>query len=91
MKDFLWFSPTPEFSRREPKWDIGKNYCTICGREIKTESYRTIHVVGGGSQVLHPSDEQAYNVASPGEMGFMPIGNDCARKLGIDWTHPATS
>lgn len=52
--------------------------------------YRTVHLVDGGAFVLHPDDEAAY-VPDREDRGFYAIGMDCARVLGIDWTHSPTS
>lgn len=77
----------PDF-RREPKTDL---FCYCCQKDIKPGSnYRMIHVIAGGAKVLHP-DSEADFVAGAGDMGSFPIGPDCARKLGLQWSHPANN
>jgi hypothetical protein len=44
-----------------------------------------VHLIDGGDTVLHPSDETAY-VSDSGDLGAQPIGSDCARKLGLEWS-----
>src|SRR3990167_9410732 len=82
--------------RRDPKTD---RFCVRCQKDMKLgQSARVVHLVGGGHLVLHPSDEDAYTAAMKAEpngelarsdLGCFPIGMDCARKLGMEWTHPA--
>jgi hypothetical protein len=45
-----------------------------------------IHVIAGGGQVLHPEDEHLFNAKDPGDMLWYPIGPDCAKKLGLEWS-----
>lgn len=72
-------------ARREPKTD---HYCVKCQRDIKPGSqFRMVHIVDGGGFVLHPEDESAY-ASDAGDMYFFPIGTDCARQLGLEWTTP---
>jgi len=70
-------------ARRRPKTD---HHCVRCQRDIKPGSrYRMVHVIDGGGQILHPADEAAY-VSDAGEMGLHPVGMDCARTIGLEWT-----
>lgn len=72
-------------ARRTPKTE---HHCIRCQKDLKPgQPVRWIHCVNGGMFVLHPDDESSY-VSDAGDMGCWPIGNDCARILGIDWTHP---
>lgn len=82
-------------ARREPKTD---RYCIKCQKDMAPDQVcRMVHIVDGGAMVLHPDDEEAYLAAGralpggqhPGDCGCHPIGGDCARKLGLDWTHAA--
>jgi len=59
--------------------------CCRCGRHIASRTYRTVHLIAGGAQVLHPEDEQLYT-PDEGDMGWHPIGNGCARKLGMEYS-----
>jgi hypothetical protein len=43
-------------------------------------------MINGGYYALHAADEAKY-VPDGGEMGCWPIGDDCATKLGLEWTH----
>lgn len=72
-------------ARREPKTEL---YCCKCQKDIKNKSsYRMVHIIEGGSQVLHPEDEHLYN-DPPADLLWHPIGPDCARKLGLEWSVP---
>ena len=42
-------------------------------------------MIDGGYYALHPAGEAKY--VPDGEMGCWPIGNDCAKKLGLEWCH----
>jgi hypothetical protein len=82
--------------RKDPKTD---HYCCRCQKDIKPEDkHRAVHLVGGGHLILHPSEEAAFRAkvkADPsseegrGDCGAYPIGSDCARKIGLGWTHEA--
>lgn len=70
-------------TRREPKTD---HFCAKCQRDLKPgQPFRVIHIIHGGGCVLHPDDESVY-VADAGDMGCFPVGMDCARKIGIEFT-----
>lgn len=60
--------------------------CAMCMKPVKG-AYRVVHVVMGGAAVLHPADEALY-VSDNGDLGAHPIGPDCARKLGLEWSAP---
>lgn len=67
------------------RWPKGR-YCVACNKTLRAgRAYRRVHLVNGGPFVLHPEDEALY-VADAGDMGSFPIGDDCARKLGLEWT-----
>ena len=79
MKDF------PFNAKRDPKTDC---YCAICQKDIRPgTSPRFVHLVKGGFKVLHPDDEKLY-APDAGDLGGFPIGPDCARKLGLEWSRP---
>lgn len=59
----------------------GKNPCAACGKELKSKNTFFVHVIDGGSNVLHPEDEALY-VEDAGEMGHHEIGSECAKKFG---------
>lgn len=66
--------------------DLGEVVCVRCNRNI-TGAYRTVHVISDGAEVLHPSDEHLY-VPDAGDMGGLPIGMTCAKRLGLEWSTP---
>lgn len=77
--------------RRDPKSD---HFCARCQKDLKAgQRYRVVHLVWGGHNVLHPGDEARYQATAavngqhPGELGCFPVGMDCARKIGLEWTH----
>jgi len=62
-------------------------WCARCQKAIKPGSpYRLVHIIAGGPLVLHPEDEALYR-PDDGDMGLHPVGMDCARRLGLEWTH----
>lgn len=72
-------------SRRRPKTDL---YCCVCQKDIKNKTgYRMVHIIEGGGKVLHPEDEKRYD-DHKADVGWHPIGPDCARKLGLQWSLP---
>lgn len=82
--------------RRDPKTDW---YCACCQKDLKpAASYRVVHLVDDGPYVLHPDDEAAYQEQAKrqqggqntGDLGCFPVGMDCARRIGMEWTHEAT-
>lgn len=64
----------------------GDRVCCRCNRELKG-SARWVHVIGGGFRVLHPDDEARYQ-PDDDDMGAQPIGMDCAKALGMEWSRP---
>ena len=78
------FRPTPKTN----------HFCCACYKDIKNrESFRSVHCIHGGMTVLHPEDEPLYKAAFPngesGDLNWQPIGPDCAKKLGLEWTWPS--
>lgn len=72
----------PDF-RREPKTQV---FCWRCQKDLKpNQSRRWIHLVDGGMKILHPDSESEY-VSDSGEMGYFPVGVDCAKIIGLEWT-----
>ena len=69
--------------RNDPKTDT---YCCVCQRDLKpNQPRRWVHCIGGGMTVLHPEDEALY-VPDGGDMGCFPLGMDCAKNLGLEWS-----
>jgi len=60
--------------------------CVKCQKDLKPGApYRVLYLVGEEQvQVLHPADEGSYR----GPVSMYPIGMDCARALGMEWTVP---
>lgn len=70
-------------NRREPRTT---HYCVRCHKDlIPGQPFRMVHLIAGGAQVLHPEDEALYQ-NDGGDMYWFPIGNDCAKKVGLDFT-----
>jgi hypothetical protein len=67
--------------RKDPKTD---HFCCRCQKDIRG-AHRFVHLVNGGPFALHPEDESKY-IADSGDLGSFPIGPDCARKIGVEWT-----
>ena len=64
-----------------------KNPCGRCNRNIKDGSKsRSVHLINGGLDVLHPDDESKY-VSDSGDLGFYSVGMDCAKAIGLEFTH----
>jgi hypothetical protein len=63
-------------------------YCIRCAKDIKLNSpARSVHVIGGGSEILHPDDEAFYVPEPDGsDMGQHLVGSDCARIIELEWT-----
>lgn len=71
-------------ARRNPKTDF---FCVACQKDMdQLKPVRAVHLIAGGYTVLHPDDELQYE-PDGGDMGCWPIGECCAKKLGLEWTH----
>lgn len=76
------FDCDPDF-RRNPKTQV---FFWRCQKDLKPDQpKRWIHLVGGGNQILHPDSEADYQ-SNSGDCGCFPVGMDCARRIGIEWT-----
>jgi hypothetical protein len=74
--------------RRDPPRGSGDRFCCRCQKAIKPgQPHRTVHEVDGGAYALHPEDEALFDKPT-GDMGWWRVGMDCARKIGLEWTHP---
>lgn len=73
--------------RRDPKTDC---FCARCQKDLKQDQPRRwVHIVDGGGAVLHPEDEAIFAAspeAQPGDLYWFPVGMDCARKIGLEFT-----
>lgn len=77
-------------NRREPKTD---EFCVRCHKDLKPgQPRRFVRVEDSSSAtVVHPDDVAAFE-ASPkgaGDMGRHPVGMDCAKKIGLEFTSAA--
>lgn len=90
----VWVGDLDPDYRREPKTP---HFCCLCQRDIKTPINETayLHWIDGGNAILSVRDEQRHAELSakqyggqfPGEMGSLPVGADCARKLPREFVH----
>lgn len=82
MRTLQW---DPDY-RRKPKTDT---FCAYCQRDLKPgQRRRWVHIVLGGGSILHPSDPRwGDNIEEDaGDLLCHPVGVDCARKIGLEWT-----
>ncbi len=63
-----------------------QDYCCLCFRNIRGVSKYAIHVIAGGTAILHSSEESNY-ISDGGDLCFLSVGSDCAKKLGLEWCH----
>jgi hypothetical protein len=52
--------------------------CVICGRGIKSENPKMVHVHNGGTSIV--TEEEAKTLDPAADMYFFPIGPCCLRK-----------
>jgi len=55
--------------------------CVRCRAKVNEKKAKWVHVIAGGGEVLHPSDEKNY-VADGGDLGGYPVGPECAKFFG---------
>lgn len=55
--------------------------CAVCGKRVNPKRMWAVHVINGGSDVLHPEDEHLY-VSDAGEMGCHMLGSECRKQFG---------
>ncbi len=76
-------------NRREPKTDV---FCVRCHKDLKAgQPRRLVHIEDSShARVVHPADTAAFEAsdAARGEMGWFPVGMDCAKKIGVEFTAP---
>ena len=73
----------PDF-RRNPKTKL---FCYQCQKDLNPDSpYRMVFVVESMS-ARHPADVAGYTMGK-NDFGWAPIGSDCARRLGLEWSVP---
>jgi hypothetical protein len=60
-------------------WGAGA-ICACCGRSLTGKAMVQVHVINGGSDILHPADEHLYEIDA-GDMDYHDIGIGCAKKF----------
>lgn len=59
--------------------------CVKCQRDLKPgQKFRRVQMPSGEPFVIHPEDQALVT----GETVWFLIGHDCAKRLGLEWTHP---
>ena len=71
-------------ARREPRT---KRFCVRCQKDLDSDKLVRRVYVTGDMEAIHPDDFGRY-LPSDGDFGWLLIGNDCARILGMEWTLP---
>lgn len=69
-------------SRREPKTAL---YCCMCQRDLDPRKQWRRVFLTDGMLAVHPADV-ARRIRLDSDFGWRPIGNDCAKELGFEWT-----
>lgn len=67
----------PDF-RREPKTDF---FCCRCQKDLPRTHDLFVYLEHDYAHILHPDDAPSYQHA-----GKHPIGPECAKKVGAEWT-----
>lgn len=68
-------------ARREPKTD---HCCIKCQRDLKPgQPFRVVALLSETMEIIHP-DEPPQDGAQ-----IWPLGMDCARRVGLEWSRPA--
>ena len=79
-------TPVPWHLAKRVPFQQGAAFCVLCKKTMKEGAIaRYIHIINGGDDVLHPGDEAAY-IPDEGDVGLHEIGNECAKKIGLEWT-----
>lgn len=74
----------PDF-RPRPKTDC---FCRICQRDLKPgQKRRYVLFFENHFEAVHRDDWEAAQ-AQPGVWNIEPIGSDCAKKIGLEWSRP---
>lgn len=60
----------------------GQEPCAVCGKGINPDRMYAVHVINGGSDVVHPEDDHLTNPDDPGEMGCHMVGPECRKRFG---------
>jgi hypothetical protein len=68
-------------ARRKPRT---KRSCVRCQKDLPGKPVRRVYVTRD-MEAVHPDDFGRY-LPSDSDFGWLLIGNDCARILGMEWT-----
>ncbi|MEH3108933.1 MAG: hypothetical protein PGN22_02380 [Agrobacterium cavarae] len=78
----------PDF-RRDPK---SKLFCVRCQKDIKDgQSHLFVCYEFDTMSAVHPDDWEKAMEAHPAAFAILPIGKDCAKKIGIQYTATCAS
>ncbi len=74
-------------NRREPKTEC---YCVRCNKDLKPGQPRRYVAIADSAfaEVIHPDDVVKFlnGPDAGGYMGRHPVGMDCAKKIGLNFT-----
>lgn len=71
--------------RRDPKTSLS---CWACQKDLRPgRPYREVFLVDG-DELLHPDDVHRASELR-GVLAWLPVGPDCAKKIGLEWTREA--
>lgn len=71
--------------RRDPKT---KHYCHFCQKDMVPEKpYREVFAFYFDGAPCVVNLEDAVKAPPPGG-GWLPVGNDCAKVIGLEWSRP---
>jgi hypothetical protein len=71
-------------ARRDPKTSV---WCCMCQRDLNPAKPMRHVYVCDQMCAIHPEDLAA-RPADPSDYGWLLIGVDCAKKLGLEWSLP---
>lgn len=71
---------SPNYEANIERYGDHSDTCFICGKRIKNmEKAKFVHYLTNGNIVSHGGDD------IENSQGFFPVGNDCAKKLTIQF------
>ena len=70
-------------SRPKPRT---KRFCVKCQKDLDPKPALRVYVTAG-MEAVHPNDIARYT-STVNDLGWLLIGNECARILGTEWTLP---
>lgn len=69
-------------ARKDANENVGDaDHCICCGKKVNRARMWAVHIINGGSDCLHPDDENLY-VSDAGEMGCHMVGSECRKVFG---------